>query len=508
MPGLDVVLMFEVHQPRRLRKGLSNYFPVDPWTIKDPARVEEAVFDDGLNRLVIERAARKCYVPATKILLETAKELGTDFFKVSFSISGTALKQLAAWAGEALSLLQELASVGAAEFLAQTYYHSLAWFIGWNEFREQVLAQAKAIEELFGQRPRAAENTEMMYNNDIGCGLRSLGFRTIVTEGVDWILKGRPPTLVYSAWGCDARVLTRHYRLSDDIGYRFSDRSWDQWPLTADKYADWLSALEGQYVLIAVDYETFGEHHWPESGIHEFLRWLPREVRKRGLRLATVSEAAEHEPVGVYDVPPWATISWAEGRDTSSWLGNDLQRASFTLYTELAPYVMALGGDLLRLWRELGTSDHLYYQATKEGLTQAVHQYFSPFKDPVESFTTYVAALEVLARAAEHRIEERLGYYLASFRAPPGKEFVFRRPDGSFLGKASSVKEFMKVLREIPEESAIYHLGRGDFQAWFRGVLKAGVIAEELDALLSEFVSGGGANIKERVLKILSNHMR
>lgn len=501
-------MMFEVHQPRRLRKGLSSYVPVDPWTVKSPARVEEAIFDDGLNKLVIERAARKCYVPATKILIEVAKELGTDFFRVSFSVSGIALEQLGAWAGDALTLFQELASLGAAEFLAQTYYHSLAWFVDWEEFREQVLAHAKVVEEVFGQRPKAAENTEMMYNNDIGCGLYSLGFRTIVTEGVDWVLRGRPPTLVYRAWGCDARILTRHYRLSDDIGYRFSDRSWDQWPLTADKYADWLSMLQGHYVLIAVDYETFGEHHWPESGIHEFLRWLPREVRKRGLRFATVSEAAEHEPAGVFDVPPWATISWAEGRDTSSWLGNDLQKTSFTLYRELAPYARALGGDVLRLWKELGTSDHLYYQATKEGLTWTVHQYFSPFKDPVESFATYVAALEVLARVIEHEIEERLREYLASFKTPPGKEFVFRRPDGGFLGAASSMKEFIKLLKEVPEESVIYHLGRGDFQAWFRGVLKAGVIADELDAVLAEFVSEGVEDIKGRILKILGRHTR
>lgn len=381
-------MFFEVHQPRRIRPDLYRVYPRKP--------VDLEIFYEELNKAVFERVVERVYRGATKIILEAARE--TPGFKVTFSVSGLALEQLRRWAPDVLEIFRELASREAAEFTAQTYFHSLAWFVDRGEFREQVEMQVEAVEELIGYKPRAAENTEFIFNNDVACFLYSMGFSTVLTEGVDWVLGWRSPNYVYKAWGCDARVLVRNYRLSDDVGFRFGARWWDQWPLTADKYAAWLEATPGDLVFIAVDYETLGEHHWPESGIHEFLRWLPREVAKRPrLRFATVSEAASrHPPRDVYDVPPWATISWADERDLSAWLGNELQRNAFALLSWLYPYAKALGGEVLRLWRELSTSDHLYYQATKMGPAGEVHSYFSPYGSAYKAHDVYTAALYAL----------------------------------------------------------------------------------------------------------------
>jgi alpha-amylase len=383
---MDVVLFFEVHQPYRLRPDLHRVFPRRPSF--------EEVFYGELDSAIFSRVAERVYRKSTKILLEAAREVG---LKATFSISGLALEQLKKHAPDVLDMFRELASRGF-EFVAQTYFHSLAWFVDRGEFREQVEMQVKAVEELIGHKPRAAENTEFIFNNDVACFLYSMGFSTVLTEGVDWVLGWRSPNYVYRAWGCDARVLVRNYRLSDDIGFRFSARWWDQWPLTADKYAAWLEATPGDLVFIAVDYETFGEHHWPESGIYEFLRWLPREIAKRPrLRFATVSEAAfRHPPRDVYDVPPWATISWADERDLSAWLGNELQRNAFALLTWLYPYAKAIGGEVLRLWRCLSTSDHFYYQATKTGPAGEVHSYFSPYGSAYKAHDVYMAALSAL----------------------------------------------------------------------------------------------------------------
>mgnify|MGYP001772761448 FL=1 len=385
---VDVVLFFEVHQPRRLRPDLYRVFPRKP--------LEAELFYEELDRHVFERVSERVYRKSTKILLDTTKEV--PGLRVTFSVSGLALEQMRRWAPDVLDLFREMAAREVAEFAAQTYYHSLAWFVDRVEFREQVEMQVKAVEELIGYKPRAAENTEFIYNNDVACFLHSMGFSTVITEGVNWVLGWRSPNYVYKAWGCDARVLVRNYRLSDDVGFRFGARWWDQWPLTADKYAAWLDATPGDVVLIAVDYETFGEHHWPESGIHEFLRWLPREVAKRPrLRFATVSEAAgRHAPRDVYDVPPWATISWADERDLSAWLGNELQRNAFSMLSWLYPYAKALGGEVLRLWRMLSTSDHLYYQATKMGPAGEVHSYFSPYGSAYKAHDIYMAALAAL----------------------------------------------------------------------------------------------------------------
>ncbi len=373
---VDLVLLFEIHQPLRIKPFLEA---PPGFRIEDPLEL----FNWDLNKIVFDRVANNVYIKASKIILESLREV--EGFKVTFSISGLALELMEKWSPQALELLREIASTGKAEFMAQPYYHSLAWFIDVREFMEQVTSQAKLVEELLGYKPSSAENTEFIYNNDVACTLHSMGFKAIVTEGVDWISGFRGPNYVYEAYGCPIRVLTRNYMLSDDLGFRFSLRTWDQYPLTADKYSTWISRSPGDVVLVALDYETFGEHQRPETGIYEFLRALPREASRNGVGFATVTEAAlKHKPRGVLDVPPWATISWADERDLSAWLGNEVQRLAFEILRVLYSYAKAIGGDVLRVWRLYSLSDHFYYQATKTGPAGEVHSYFNPYSSPIK----------------------------------------------------------------------------------------------------------------------------
>jgi len=413
----DIVFMFEVHQPYRLdRLAYSKLLEKSLRGNLEISDFEEILFDQGLNRLVIERASSKCYIPATKIILENIlryKGSGREF-KVSFSISGIFLEQVRRWKPEIIDLFNELVETGNVELIEQTYYHSLAAFmplLGWSELREQIFEHRRLVEELFGYTPTAIENTEFTYNNDIACFFDQLKYKVVLTEGVDWILGWRSPNYVYRAYNCDIKVLTRNYRLSDDIGYRFSDKNWDQYPLTADKYAAWLSATPGDLVFIAIDYETFGEHHWPETGIHEFLKWLPGEIlRYEHLVFSTPSEVVDKYPVrDVYDVPPWSSISWADERDLSAWLGNHMQWNAFKILVDLRPYVKALDDPVItRLWKLLTTSDHLYYIATKFGSIEQVHSYFSPYKNAPDAYAIYVQALNILASIIAEKIVEKI----------------------------------------------------------------------------------------------------
>jgi alpha-amylase len=280
--------VFEVHQPYRLNprsyERLVEKALRGSLEIRD---VEDALFDDELNRRVFNRVADSCYIPATRIIIESIERLKNNDkkFKVSFSISGVFLEQALMWRKDLVEVFQRAVNTGMVELIEQTYYHSLAAFIphyGFEELRDQVFEHRRITRELFNYEPISVENTEFTYNNDIACFFENIGFKAVLTEGVDWILGWRSPNYVYRARGCNIPVLTRNYRLSDDVGFRFSDRHWDQYPLTADKYAEWLSKTPGDVVLIAVDYETFGEHHKAETGILEFLHWLPLEVIRRG----------------------------------------------------------------------------------------------------------------------------------------------------------------------------------------------------------------------------------
>lgn len=509
----DIVFMFEVHQPYRLdRRAYEKLLEKALSGNLSYSELEEAVLDQGLNKLVIERASSKCYLPATSIILENIKRYKNSWkpFKVSYSISGVFIEQVRKWSPKVLDLFHELASTGMVEFIEQTYYHSLAALIPpiYDELWEQIMEHRKLMKEEFGFEPTSIENTEFIYNNDIACFFHSLGYKVMLTEGVDWVLGWRSPNYVYKSYMCDIRVLTRNYRLSDDIGYRFSDRNWDQYPLTADKYASWLEATPGDVVFIAIDYETFGEHHWPETGIYEFLKWLPREIlRRQNLFTSTPNEAAFKYPVrDVYDVPPWSTISWADERDLSAWLGNHMQHNAFKMLIYLRPYVKATGKpEIIRLWKLLTISDHYYYIATKFGSIEQVHSYFSPYKNAPDAYANLVQALSILAKVVAEEIRRDPRKIAYNIILPEDRSFHFHLREHVYLGiRAHNIKELIRRLEEVPIESVIFHLHRGDIQAWLRNIFGLNDLAEELDILAKEILDAESK--RKNLIKILKNY--
>jgi len=510
LPG--IILFFEVHQPYRLNRNIHYALMEKALTGRIEVNdIEEAIFDNELNKYVLNRVADRCYIPATKIIMENIEMFrnSSKTFKVTFSVSGVLLEQALRWRRDIVELLDKAVDTGMVELSQQTYYHSMVAFMpyyGLEELREQVLEHKRILNELFGYEPVTVENTEFTYNNDVACFLNGLGYRVMLTEGVDWVLGWRSPNYVYKARDCDLRVLTRNYRLSDDIGFRFSDRRWDQYPLTADKYAAWLASTPGDVILIAVDYETFGEHHWPETGIYEFLRWLPREVLKHSnLEFITPREVLDrYHPRDIYDVPPWSTISWADERDLSAWLGNELQWEAFRIASELRPYVKALGDvNIIKLWRKLTISDHYYYMATKFGSIGEVHAYFSPYKNASIAHGLMMESLGLLISIIAEKIKENPRKTLANLELPWSKAFYFKKPTGEYTGiSARSIAEFLSALNKAPLDSIMYHLNNGDFENWFRSVFFLDNIAEEISRIKMEAESI--FNKVEKIKKIIS----
>lgn len=382
----SICLYFQVHQPYRLRTF--RFFDIG---------VDSNYYDEYQNRYIVRRIAEKCYLPANDLLYELIRIHG-GAFRVAFSISGLALEQFEKYTPEVISSFQKLASTGCVEFLGETYGHSLASLRNTDEFRRQVLMHSQKIEELMGQKPMAFRNTELIYSDEIGQMAADMGFNVMLAEGAKHILGWRSPNYVYyNALNPKLKVLLRNFRLSDDIGFRFSNKAWSEWPLTAEKYVNWLNAFEEkqQIVNIFLDYETFGEHHWKETGIFEFLRALPAEVlKKSNYKFVTPTEAGTmFQPVAPIHVP-YAT-SWAdEERDLTAWIGNELQdEAVASLYT-LAPKVYRC--DDPRIWNDwmyLQASDHFYYMSTKWFSDGEVHKYFNPYPSPYEAYINYMNVL-------------------------------------------------------------------------------------------------------------------
>jgi alpha-amylase len=474
----DIVFIFEVHQPHRLKK---DFF----WENRLFKRLKKEeffnyYFNHELDREIFERACKKCYFPSNQILLDLIDKHKRDKrqVKFSFSISGVFLEQCEMLNKDLLESFKQLAETGCVEFLNQTYYHSLASiYPEKGEFVEQVKMHRQTVKDLLGYTPQVFENTELIYNNTIAKTIEELGFTGIFTEGTERILHGKSPNHLYKPKDCKKlKVLLRNYKLTDDIGFRFSARWWNEWPLTADKYASWLAATPGQCINIFPDYETFGEHHWPETGIHDFLRHLPREILKWWhLRMSTPSEVIEkYEPTGEIDVPELGgTVSWADlERDTSCWLGNTMQWAYFTSVKRLEPLLKeADDKDFLRIWRYFQTSDHLYYMFTAGGAPGEVHSYFSPFNNPVDAYVTAQAAILDF----ENRI--RLAIITAS------EPFLFYNGVGGekYTGvMAWSLKGFLKALKRVKVESLVFHNSQGDFEKWAGQSLHDEVLAEKL----------------------------
>jgi alpha-amylase len=384
----SVCFYFQVHQPYRLRH----------YTIFDS---DTNYFDEHKNAEVCRKVAGKCYLPTNQLMLDLIRR-HEGRFKVAYSITGVVLDQFKEYAPEVLASFQELAQTGCVEFLGETYYHSLSFLFSPREFAAQIDAHKKAVQELFGQTPRIFRNTELVYNNALAETIERIGgFDAVLAEGADHILGWRSPNFVYRPPNTQhLKLLLKNYRLSDDIAFRFSNRGWREWPLRAEKFSQWLNAINGNgyTVNLFVDYETFGEHQWEDTGIFEFLRQLPTEIlRNPDNDFKTPSEVADtYEAADVVDVPH--LVSWADTeRDLSAWLGNPMQNNAIHELYNLEHLVKASGDpDILDSWRKLQTSDHFYYMCTKWFADGDVHKYFNPYDSPYDSYINFMNVLDSL----------------------------------------------------------------------------------------------------------------
>ncbi|HDP97160.1 MAG TPA: alpha-amylase [Euryarchaeota archaeon] len=389
-----VCFYFEVHQPFRL-----NRFSV--FSIGEKLDPMENYFDWKLNREIFEKVARKCYLPTNHLLLKLIEKFDGSF-RISFGITGVLMDYCDQFMPEVMDSFEELYDTGCVDLICETYYHSLSsLYDDLDEFEDQVRMHRDQLYGRFKHRPTVFRNTEAIYDNRIASKIEELGFGGIITEGAQKILGWRSPNYIYRPVGSDnLKVLLRNHLLSDDIAFRFSTGDWKEFPLTADKYASWLNKCEGDLVNVFIDYETFGEHQWRETGIFEFLGHLPGEFLKHpGAEFLTVSEAVERsQPVGEIDVP--CAISWADmDRDVSTWLGNEMQMECFNELKEIGTLLRRGGnGDFMRIWRMLQTSDHLYYMSTKGLADGDVHRYFNPYSYPYEAFINYMNILQDLRK--------------------------------------------------------------------------------------------------------------
>jgi alpha-amylase len=387
-PHKAIVLYLHVHQPYRVRQ----------YTIFD-AGVDHNYFsapyeDRTSNERIMHKVAEKSYIPTNRRLLDILKK--HPEFKLSLSITGTVIEQLEIWSPEALQSFKDLVATGRVEIVGETYHHSLAFFYSQDEFEAQVKMHEKKVMEVFGQKPKVLRNTELAYNNDVAYWAEKAGYKGILAEGWDKILGWRSPNFVYRpVYTENIKLLLKNYRLSDDIAFRFGDRTWSGWPLTADKFSHWLNESgDATNFDLFMDYETFGEHQWHDTGIFEFLEHLPKEwLKRKGNTFMTVSEAIDNFEVRDSIDAPY-TVTWADTeRDLSAWLGNSMQLSAVdSLYSLEGP--IHASGDLALIedWRRLQASDHFYYMCTKWFNDGDIHAYFSPYENPYDAFIAYMNA--------------------------------------------------------------------------------------------------------------------
>lgn len=393
-----IVLYLHVHQPFRIR----HYTVFDTGSKHDYFDAEYEQKES--NERILHKVAKKSYIPTNQRLLKLLEQ--NPSFKLSLSITGTIIEQLERWSPETLASFQALTNTGRVEIVGETYHHSLAFFYSRAEFEMQVDMHRRKVQQVFGQTPTVFRNTELAYNNDLAYWADKAGYKGILAEGWDAVLNWRSPNYVYRPTYTDnIRLLMKNYKLSDDIAFRFGDRQWAQWPLTADKFSHWLSEEQNATNFnLFMDYETFGEHQWEESGVFKFLEHLPGEwLKTDGHTFMTVSEAADSfDPVDQVDMPK--TVTWADTeRDLSAWLGNAMQSGSIAALYQLQDAVIQSGDlALIEDWRKLQTSDHFYYMCTKWFNDGDIHAYFSPYDTPYQAYINFMNAFrDIQFRLAE-----------------------------------------------------------------------------------------------------------
>ena len=385
-----ICLYLHIHQPIRYREY--SIFDV----ANDSNYYNDRVGGRQNNERIFRKVANKSYYPMLNLLMRKMEQ--HPDFKVSLSITGTWLEQAEAWAPDLIEKIRYMVERGQVEIVGETYYHSLAYFYNIDEFNDQVDLHAAAIEKFFDVRPRVFRNTEFAYNDSLAHWAEERGYAGILAEGWDKILGWRSPNYVYRPSGCkNIKLLLKNYRLSDDIAFRFSNKGWSEWPLTVPKYMNWLhmDALRGNLINLFMDFETFGEHQWQDTGIFNFMDrlvddWLGEYENK----FLTVSEACDlMEPVDEVSMPE--TVTWADTeRDLSAWLSNPMQgSAEYELYNLRSQILATNDAKLISDWRLLTTSDHPYSMCTKYWNDGDVHAYFSAYASPYESFMYFMNVL-------------------------------------------------------------------------------------------------------------------
>jgi len=388
MSKRGITLYLHVHQPLRVRDYSVFDTAIDHNYFNEPDPLS-----DRNNQKVFNKVAEKSYRPMNALLEKLLAD--HEDFKLSLSITGTFLEQAEKWAPDVIESFQRLVATGRVEIVAETYYHSLAFFYSRTEFERQVEAHKTIIRRLFNVETSVFRNTELAYNDSLAQWADEYGFKGILAEGWDPILDWRSPNFVYRPQGTkNISLLLKNYKLSDDLAFRFSNKAWTEWPLTADKYTEWASSSleDAPLINLFMDYETFGEHQWQDTGIFDFFEdFVGRWISNPDNTFYTVSDAIEvNQPVGELSMP--STVTWADAeRDLTAWLGNSMQK-------EAMGHLYALEADVLRTedtqliddWRKLQTSDHAYYMCTKWFSDGDVHAYFSPYESPYDAFLYYM----------------------------------------------------------------------------------------------------------------------
>ena len=438
----SICLFFQIHQPFRHRRY--RFFDIGN---------DHYYYDDYSNESIIRNIADKSYLPANRLLLELAKKLG-DKFKVAFSITGVALEQFELYAPDVIESFQKLAKTGCVEFLAETYSHSLSSLKDIHAFSDEVKKHDDQILRLFGQKPRVFRNTEMIYSDEIGEKVAKLGYSAMLTEGAKHVLGWKSPDFLYvNAINPRLKVLMRNYKLSDDIGFRFSDKNWDEYPLTAEKYVRWLENVgeKEEVINLFMGYDSFGTRQPKEAGIFDFLKALAEQIVKSDkLKFSTPSEAVDElQPISVVSVPH--PISWSdEERDLSAWLGNEMQKEAFEkLYAMKEQMTRCTDSVLQKDWNYLQASDHFFYMSTKFFAGGDAHKSYSHFDSPYEAFINYMNVLsDFKIRLNAHVPESEVENEIASLhRLLEEKEEKIKRMEAD-LRRLQKTKKQKSALRK------------------------------------------------------------
>lgn len=439
---LSVCPYFHVHQPYRIKRY--RVFDIG----NDNQYFNDGSATDLNNQRILEKVAHKSYRPMNAVLAQLLEEHPDFCFALSFS--GTILDQFAAYAPDVLESFQALVATGRVEILADTYHHSLAFFYSLPEFERQVKLHEEKVQSLFGVTPKVFRNTELSYRNDLAKWCEEHGYIGIMAEGWEPVLGWRSPNYLYRPQGCERiKVLLKNYKLSDDIAFRFGNQAWESFPLSADTFADWVHAHhgDGNTINLFMDYETFGEHQWEDTGIFDFFRAVPHRLATRDdTSFKTPSQTvAAYEAVGEIDVPD--VLTWADtDRDLTAWVGNDIQRDAIAAIYQMEHDILATDhGELIETWRKLQTSDHFYYMCTKWFNDGDVHAYFSPYESPYDAYIAFMNAVSDL----QLRVRTLQQTQLAASETPAPQSETASRLTGSSTQSRSWMRSIWSWFRSI-----------------------------------------------------------